>query len=440
VNQYPNPRSTGAAATLVPGALDLDAACDYIAANAKPKARWRTGLEYELIGFEQHTQRRLDRAGVQQLLRSLTSTAGIPRIEGDQIVALRLPYGELTLEPGGQIEFSGFPEATLADNEAGLQRFLLELHEHAHARGAFFIAMGFDPLRTIAEQSWIHKRRYAIMRPYLQSRGGHAWDMMTRTAATQVSLDYADADDLGRKYVLGNRLGPIVAAMFANSPFAGGIQTGLKSTRYAVWLDTDPERTGPGPGSLAERFDLRECVAALLEVPVFYVERDGGQRACAGLRLRELDDARVDDLRDLLSMVFTEARLREYIEMRSADSGSPRSAMALLALWKGLTYDDRALDQALAAAPRLDRAGYRALQMAVARHALQARVEGVDVHATAREIVAIARAGLARIAPSEVPRLDELATNVEDGVAPADLVLARCGYDVAGAMRATTVA
>ena len=425
---------------LAPGALDCDAAMTYIVRNAKPRAQWRIGLEHELLGFEQQTHQRLDRPRVQELLRSLTARLGVPVLEDEDIIALRLPYGDVTLEPGGQIEFSGFPESTIAANEASLRRFLGDLHEHAAERGMFFVALGFDPLRNLDEQTWIAKRRYAIMRPYLKERGGHAWDMMTRTAATQVSLDYADVDDLGRKYVLGNRLGPIVAAMFANSPFAGGVETGLKSTRYAVWLDTDPDRTGPGPLSLADAFDLRACVAALLETPVFYVVRHGQLRACAGQRLVDMDDASIDDLPALLSMVFSEARIREYVEMRSADSVLPQDALSLIALWKGLTYDATALGDALAATPRLDRAGFRSLQMAVARQALAARAEGVDVLAVARAVVSIARAGLSRIAPGELTYLDRLAQNVADGVSPADIMLKDSRFDVVRAMRGATVA
>ncbi len=438
--QQPNPRSSHASATLAPDALDLDAACAYIQRNAKPRSQWRIGLEYELIGFEERTLERINHARVQELLRSLSARHGVPSLEDGSIIALRMPYGDVTLEPGGQIEFSGFPEATLADNERGLQRFIADLHEHASERGMFFVALGFDPLRNLDEQSWIEKRRYRIMRPYLRGRGGHAWDMMTRTASMQVSVDYSDEQDLGRKFVLGNRLGPIIAAMFANSPFAGGVETGLKSTRYAVWLDTDPDRTGPGPLSLATAFDLREHVKAVLDIPTFYLERDGELLPHAGQRLTEIDDARIGDFRALLSMVFTEARIREYVEMRSADGGSPRDALALIALWKGLTYDSNALDEALELAPRLDRAGFRSLQMAVARDALAARCEGVDVLVTARELVALATAGLSRIAPADMCRLDALAQNVADGVSPADILIKDSNFDVARAIRASSVA
>ncbi|MBV8262367.1 MAG: hypothetical protein JOY87_00915 [Candidatus Eremiobacteraeota bacterium] len=440
MNQQPNPRTSSAAATLLPGALDLDSACAYIQAHAKPIAQWRHGLEYELIGFDRDTNERIDPATVQQLLQAMCTRGGIPHVEEANIISVRLPYGELTLEPGGQIEFSGFPERTIADVKNEMRRFLADLHEQAEALGAYFIGLGFDPLRSLEEQHWIAKRRYRIMRPYLRQRGGYGWDMMTRTAAIQVSLDYSDLGDLGRKYVLGNRLGPIVAAMFANSPFAGGVTTGLLSTRYAVWLDTDPDRTGPGPLSLSDQFDVRDLAAALLDVPVFYVIRSGELVACAGLRLTDIEDARVEDFRDLLSMVFTEARVREYVEMRSADSGSPQMALALLALWKGLTYDSCALTQALEVAPHLDQAAYRSLQMAVARHGLRAHCEGVDVLRIARDVVALARESLGRIAPPEVAHLDMLAQHVADGVTPADLLLAISKGDVYRAMQAAIVA
>ena len=441
MKQEPIPRSNAGIAVVAPDALTVDSAREYIRSHAKPVSQWRMGLEYELLGFERGSYRRINRTRVQELLRALVLRHGSATLEGRQIIALRMPYGHVTLEPGGQIEFSGFPHATLAETERDVRRFLTDLRDLDAERAIFFVALGFDPLRTLDEQSWIKKRRYEIMRPYLRRQGGHAWDMMTRTAAMQVSIDYENVEDLGRKYVLGNRLGPIVAAMCANSPYAGGALTGLKSTRYAVWLDTDADRTGAAPAAFDETFDLDATVRALLDVPTFFLERTGELVDVAGQRLTEMNDARVDDFRSLLSMIFTEARIREYVEMRSADGGTPEYALALMAFWKGLTHDAGALDAAQAAAPRLDRAGFRALQIAAARDALAARCEGVDVLATARELVSIARAGLLAIAPDEVRFLDPLANNViEDGVAPADILLRDCGSNVERAMGAATVA
>ncbi len=442
MKQEPIPRSDAGLATVAPDALGHAIALDYIRSNAKPPSTWRIGLEYELFGFERGSYQRLDRLRVQELLRALVDDQGVAVLEGSHIVALHMPYGDITLEPGGQIEFSGSPAITLVEAEAGFRRFLRALHAHAAERAIFFVAMGFDPLRTLSEQFWIAKRRYAIMRPYLRRRGGHAWDMMTRTAAMQTSIDYGDDEDLGRKYVLGNRIGPIIAAMFANSPFADGAPTGLKSTRYAVWLDTDPDRTGAAPSTLSGDFDLDAAAHDILDVPLFFVEREGKLINLAGRRLRDLHEgATRDDFKGLLSMVFTEARIREYIEMRSADGGAPDSALALLAFWKGLTYHAPTLDAALSIAPQLEASAYRSLQMSVARHALATRCEGVDVLSVARALVTLAREGLEAIAPGELHLLDRLAQNViEDGVAPADILLRDCGDNVERAMAVSTVA
>lgn len=441
MKQEPIPRSNAGFALVAPDAFTFDSARDYIRSHAKPVNQWRMGLEYELLGFERGSYRRINRARVQELLRALVVRDGIATLEEQHIIALQMPYGYITLEPGGQIEFSGFPHATLAETQRDLRSFLADLRELDAERAVFFVALGFDPLRNLDEQSWIRKRRYDIMRPYLRRQGGHAWDMMTRTAAMQVSIDYKNEEDLGRKYTLGNRLGPIVAAMCANSPYAGGALTGLKSTRYAVWLDTDPDRTGAAPAAFDEFFDFDATVRALMDVPTFFLERHGELVDTAGQRLTEMSGARADDFRSLLSMIFTEARIREYVEMRSADGGSPEYAHALMALWKGLTYDAGALDAALEVAPRLDRAGFRALQIAVARDALAARCEGIDVLATARELVAIAQYGLRASAPEEARFLDPLAQNVvDDGVAPADILIRDCESNVERAMGAATVA
>lgn len=439
--QQPIPRRGLGATALASPPLTVDAACDYIREHAKPSALWRVGIEYELLGFEQGTLQRIHRDRIQMLLGMLVASGGVPTLEDSNIIAVRMPDGDVTLEPGGQLEFSGFPEPELAQNAASLARFIDKLHACAQELGVFFVGMGFDPFCSLAAQSWVRKARYAIMRPYLGRRGPRAWDMMTRTAAMQTSIDYADEEDLAHKYVLGNRLGPIVAAMFANSPFAEGAPTGLKSNRYATWLETDDDRTGPGPGSLDARFDLHECVAALLDVPAFFIEREGTLRDVAGLRLRDIAGTNIDDFPTLLSMVFTEARIRDYVEMRSADGGPPEMAIALAAFWKGLTYDSNTLVDALQIAPHLGRAAYRALQTAVARDALDARAEGVDVLPLAQELVALAMSGLHRVAPDEVPCLDPLAQQViVDEVSPADIKLKDGASGIERAVRASIVA
>jgi glutamate--cysteine ligase len=413
----------------------FDAVVQYLRAGAKPRSAWASGLELELIGYEDGSLERIGPQRVREVLERLCPDPADWEREDGAITAASLSYGRITLEPGGQIEFSGLARASLGETARDLDKYLRALGDVAQSLGLLFLAVGFDPLRRLDEQRWISKQRYSVMRPYLESRGARAWDMMTRTASIQTSIDFCDEIDLGKKFTLGNRLGPIVAAMFANSPFAEGRLSGWKSTRYAAWLETDPDRCGVHSSALATEFSLGGFVDRVLATPLIFLQRDGDTVAGAGRRLSDIPGATVADFADLLSTVFTEARIRPgYVEMRSADSGGLEDALACMALWKGLTYDTHALDDALAIAPSLCADGFVRLQTDVARRALQADAEGVDVLNVAREAAALASEALARIAPEEVPYLDPLMQRVEDGVTRADITLRDSGGDVRRAL------
>ena len=274
--------------------------------------------------------------------------------------------GRLTLEPGGQIEFSGAPARSLVEIERALSGYTKRLAEIGEENRIIFVAAGFDPLRKLEEQKWIPKRRYEIMRPYLETRGPRAWDMMCRTAAIQVNLDYSDIEDLAKKFALATRLAPVAAAIFANSPFENGELSGYKSTRYRVWLDTDPDRTGPSPIALDDNFTIERFVDYVSAVPMFFVRRADEYINIAGHSFGEYlagcgcpMTPIFRDFTDHLTTIFTEARLKPHIEQRSMDCGSTRMTMAALAFWKGLMYDPDTLDRALRIAPKLNRNQYR---------------------------------------------------------------------------------
>jgi glutamate--cysteine ligase len=338
----------------------------------------------------------------------------------------------LTVEPGGQIEFSGAPERNLRDVEREIQRYLARLHEIAEGDCLAFLAVGFDPLRTLEEQRWFPKARYEVMRPYLATRGTRAWDMMTRTCAVQTNVDYGSVEDLAKKFQLTNRLAPIVTAIFANSPFEDGHLSGYKSTRAAAWQKTDSDRTGVSPIALGEDFSPDGFVRYALEIPMIFAQRDGRYLdAPTGMKFGDFlargcpDIAPLfGDWADHLTTIFTEVRLKQYLELRSADCGSLEMALALQALWKGLLYDGETLDEALRLAPRLNHEEMLGLQECVARDALEARFAGVNVLETAKEIVRLAESGLEQIAPAETVYLDVLSEQViRDEVCPADILL-----------------
>lgn len=402
--------------------------------GAKSRSEWVCGAEFELFGYDRaRSFSRITPAQVESVLGGFApSSRDLVREDGVLVEVNDGQMNRLTVEPGGQVEFSGAPHRDLADVERELRRFVARLHEVAEGNGLAFLAVGFDPLRSPSEQQWFPKPRYGVMRPYLATRGGRAWDMMSRTCSVQANLDYGSREDLCKKFLVGNRLAPIVTAVFANSPFERGRPSGYKSTRAAAWLDTDPDRCGVAPPALQDDFAPEDYVAYALGVPMIFAQREGRYLGdVTGVRFEEflargLEGVRplFGDWADHLTTIFTDARLKQHVELRSADAGDLETTLAIQALWKGLLYDDDSLDAALGLAPRLDAAGAHALRERVAREGLAARHEGVEVLGLARETVRLAVEGLKRVAPGEVAYLDVLVARVvEEGVCPADILL-----------------
>lgn len=402
--------------------------------GAKPVSEWLCGVEFELFGYDaRRDYARLTPQQVQRVLAGFAPSSNDLVYEGRTLIEVNAgQMNRLTVEPGGQVEFSGAPQRRLADIELEIKRYLARLHEIAEGDGLSFLAVGFDPLRTIEEQFWFPKLRYEVMRPYLATRGSRAVDMMTRTCAVQTNLDYGSAKDLANKFLLGNRLAPIVTAIFANSPFENGRPSGYKSTRAAVWLATDADRTGIPSLALTNEFSPARFVAYALDVPMIFAQRDGRYlNAPTGMKFGDFLEHGCDgvqpvfgDWADHLTTLFTDARLKQHIELRNADCGSLEMVLALQAIWKGLMYDASTLDEALSLAPRLNQTDALSLREAVARDGLAAKQAGVNVLAVAGEVVRLAATGLKRIAPDEVSYLDVLHQQViVEGISPADVLL-----------------
>ncbi len=402
--------------------------------GAKHESDWMCGVEFELFGYDAAREfERLNPAQVQRLLAGFAPSSNDLVYEGRVLIEVDAgQMNRLTVEPGGQVEFSGAPHRKLHDVAHEIERYLARLTEIADGECLKFLAAGFDPLRTLEEQQWFPKARYGVMRPYLATRGARAWDMMTRTCAVQTNLDYGSVEDLAKKFLLGNRLAPVVTAIFANSPFENGRPSGYKSTRAVVWLNTDQDRAGLAPPALNDTFTPADFVSYALEVPMIFAQRDGVYLdAPTGMKFGEFLDGGCEavqpvfgDWADHLTTLFTDARLKQHIELRSADCGNLAHTLALQALWKGLMYDAGTLDEALRLAPQLGQTDALRLREEVARDALAARYAGVNVLELSREIIRLAEDGLKHIAPDELDYLDVLQQQViEEGISPADILL-----------------
>jgi glutamate--cysteine ligase len=343
---------------------------------------------------------------------------------------------QITLEPGGQFELSGEALATVHDIDREIGEHLAEIAPTGQRCGVTWLATGYHPIARQDELPWVPKDRYAIMREYFPAKGTRGVDMMRRTATVQVNCDFTSEEDAMRKLRLALKLAPVATAIFANSPLVEGKISGKKCERAAVWLDTDPDRTGLLPQLWRETTGFRDYVEWALDVPMYLFKRDGKVFANTGQTFRsfwrdgfEGERPTISDWKTHLATLFPEARLKQTLEMRSVDSLPRRFFCALPALWAGLLYDARALAEAEEIVrPYGHEQLARARQDIVAR-GLEADLDGAPLRAIAERVVGIALAGLARRACLHEGRdesrfLEPIARLVQSGRSPADELLA----------------
>ncbi len=440
--------STKVAGPVSPIITSRDELVAYLEAGSKPESDWRIGTEHEKFGFNKDDLTPVPyegERGIGALLTAIKTRFGWDAItEKGNIIGLRrlnCPKGGLiSLEPGGQLELSGAPLKTVHETTEEVQQHFGEVRETADALGLGFLGLGFSPKWTLAETPVMPKERYRIMRDYMPTRGKRGLDMMFRTATVQVNLDFGGEADMVRKLRVGLALQPIATALFANSPFTDGKPNGFQSYRAEIWRDTDPDRTGMLPFAFEPGMGFERYVDYALDVPMYFVYRHRRYIDVAGASFRDFmrgrlaalpgERATLDDWIDHLTTLFPDVRLKRFLEMRGADAGSFPQLLALPALWVGLLYDSEALDGAYALIADWTEEERQALRAEVPRLGLKAPFRGGSVRDIAREVVALARAGLVRRAQRDLFGKDEgkylepLAEIVETGRSAADRLLA----------------
>ena len=402
---------------------------DHIATGCKPAAEWRIGTEHEKFGFRQDdlaTPPYLPADGqpgaIRDLLTGLLRYDGTPITDHDNIIGLKQGGAAISLEPAGQLELSGAPVETLHDTRAEMETHFAQVRSISQDLRIGFAPLGFHPLARREDLPWMPKGRYAIMRRYMPLVGTRGLDMMTRTCTVQVNLDYASEADMVRKLRVGLLLQPLATALFANSPFTEGRPNGFQSYRAFVWTDTDNDRSGIPPVMFQDGFGFEQYAAWLVDhVPMYFIYRNGEYIDVAGSRFRDFMDGRLHnlsgtqatlgDFADHMTTVFTDVRIKQFLEMRGADAGRPEMMLAQSALWVGLLYDDAALT---AVEALLRGAGWKdavAMREAVPREGLAAKLpwRDGDLHDLARDVVAIARDGLRARARRDSQGQDESA-------------------------------
>ncbi|QNE06306.1 glutamate--cysteine ligase [Croceicoccus marinus] len=375
----------------------------------KPREQWRIGTEHEKFVFrtQDHRAPSYDEAGgIRDILLALEKFGWTPVIEGGNIIAMAGEDGTVSLEPAGQLELSGAPLVSLHQTCAETGRHLTQVKEVGEKLGIGFLGLGMWPDKARADLPVMPKGRYKIMMEHMPRVGTMGLDMMLRTCTIQVNLDYSSEADMVKKFRVGLALQPLATALFANSPFTEGKPNGFLSYRSHIWSDTDPARTGMLPFVFEDGFGYERWADYMLDVPMYFVFRDGKYIDAAGQSFRDFlkgelpalpgEKPTMADWTDHMSTAFPEVRLKSFLEMRGADGGPWSRICALPAFWVGLLYDQGALDAAWDLVKDWTMEEREALRNAVPRLALDAPIPGGGVLADiAPAVLKIARAGLA---------------------------------------------
>jgi glutamate--cysteine ligase len=381
-----------------------------LASGCKPKAAWRIGTEHEKFPFLTDTLEPVPYHGsrsIKALLEGLRDRFGWTGVyEGDNIIALSDPngLGNVSLEPGGQFELSGAPLASVHETCEEVHEHLSQVREVGDRLGIGFLGLGASPLWSRAETPVMPKGRYGIMAPYMDRVGRYGRDMMFRTCTVQVNLDFSSELDMVQKLRVSLALQPVATALFANSPFLDGKPNGYLSFRSEVWRDTDNARAGMLPFVFEHGMSFERYVDYALDVPMYFIMRDGKYINTAGESFRSFLQGRlpqlpgekpvIKDWADHLTTIFPEVRLKKYLEMRGADSGPWRRLCALPALWVGLLYHQPSLDAAWDLVKSWTAEERQALRDDVPRQALNARIGSRTVREISAEVLRLSRAGL----------------------------------------------
>lgn len=415
---------------------------EHFARGAKSRSEFRVGTEYEKVAVDRHTGAAIPfsgRRGVESVLRGMADRYGWePHEEEGRIIALSGGKGEITLEPGGQIELSGKAYETLHEADDELREHVRQVVSIADELDVAFLGLGIQPFSKLEDIEWVPKKRYAIMGPYMRKVGSMGQRMMKQTATVQVNLDYESEADAMQKMRVATGIGPILNALFANSPISDGKPNGYLSYRGHIWTDTDNTRAGILPFVFSPRAGFEDYVEWALGVPMYFVKRRSVYHDLTGIPFRKFWKEGVNGLRATvgdfalhLSTLFPEVRLKTYIELRMVDSQPPESMLGLSAIAKGILYEP---DCMLGAWDLVKDWSYEErlrLNDAVHRTALATPVRRYRVQDLARELVDIAEEGLRRQDrrnardENETIYLERARDHARRGKCPAELVLER---------------
>ncbi|MGN6148453.1 MAG: glutamate--cysteine ligase [Rhizomicrobium sp.] len=393
---------------------------EHLSSGSKPREQWRIGTEHEKFVYDLKTLKPVPYEGangIRALLEGMTRFGWQPVKEGENIIGGTQNNASISLEPGGQFELSGAPLKTVHETCAEVNTHQEQVREICKELGLGVLGLGFAPDWTLDEVPIMPKGRYKIMRDYMPKVGGYGREMMFRTCTVQVNLDFASEADMVKKFRVGLALQPVSTALLANSPFRVGKPNGFLSYRSHIWTDVDNARAGMLPWVFDEGMSFERYVDYALDVPMYFLYRDGKYIDMAGKSFRHFLEHKIPDVKNIeptmadwadhLTTIFPEVRLKKFLEMRGSDAGAWRRICGMPALWVGIYYDQVALDAAWDMVKDWTAEERQAMRDSVPRLAFKTPFRDTTVGELAQRMLDISSEGLKRRAALDAGGMSE---------------------------------
>ena len=312
------------------------------------------GVENEKFLFQEKNNVRATYSDIKKVFEILIKKFEWKEVkENENIVGLKTDGKSISLEPGNQIELSGDKLSNIHEVCSESYDFQNQLDQICKEIGLKTMSIGYDPITKLSNAPKNPKQRYKLMTKEMPKGGKLSLNMMYQTSGTQINLDYLSEDDFKKKFKIISYLTPISIAIFANSTILENKPSGYLSYRSKVWQNTS---RGGLPKIFLENMDFEKYADFAINFPLLFIYKNNDHKNLNNKTfgdfmkgsLSEVNNhlPTFEDLELHLSTIFTEIRLKKYIEMRSLDACEWDCHCAGPAFYTGLIYGklDESLD------------------------------------------------------------------------------------------------
>ena len=300
---------------------------EYFKSGIKETQDFKIGIEHEKFLFNNHDNKRIDYSKVKEMFSALLEFGWNPILEKENIIGLNKGGKNITLEPGNQIELSGDKLNHVHEACAESQDYLFELRQVTKKLDIKIVSAGFDPISKLDEVPNNPKQRYELMTKDMPLGGELSLDMMYRTCGTQLNIDYNSEEDFKKKFKIVNSIVPISIALFANSSIVEKKNSSYLSYRSKVWQNTS---RGGLPKLFFEELNFEKYAEFVINFPILFIQEKDVYISGRNYTFKDFMEGKIDEIENRLpsesdltihlSTIFTENRLKKYIELRSMDT------------------------------------------------------------------------------------------------------------------------